>query len=75
MLASRFPSSECKRMTATFDFSGHAVLVNSGTRGIGRAIAESFEAASAEVTVTGTRAWAGDYEGDLSGLAYRQSQG
>jgi NAD(P)-dependent dehydrogenase (short-subunit alcohol dehydrogenase family) len=59
-------------MAATFDFSGYAVLVTGATRGIGRAIAGAFAAAGAEVTVTGTRADAGDYEDDLSGFAYRQ---
>ncbi|UCH73307.1 MAG: SDR family oxidoreductase, partial [Rhodospirillales bacterium] len=43
-------------------------------RGIGRAIAAAFAEAGAEVTVTGTRAGAGDYDGDLSGLSYRQAR-
>lgn len=61
-------------MIATFDFSGYAVLVTGGTRGIGRAIAGVFKAAGAEVTVTGTRADAGAYGDDLSGFGYSQVQ-
>lgn len=46
----------------TFDFSGCNVLVTGGTSGIGAAIAGAFVAAGANVTVTGTRAHAADYD-------------
>jgi len=57
---------------ATFDFDGAAVLVTGGTSGIGHAIATTFAAAGADVTVTGTRATASDYDTDLHGFAFRQ---
>jgi len=57
-------------MTATFDFSGKAVLVTGASSGISLAIAEGFRSAGASVTVTGTRAAAADYPDDLSGFAY-----
>ena len=42
-------------MTAhvTFNFAGTSVLVTGGTSGIGQAIAVAFQAAGAQVTVTG----------------------
>jgi NAD(P)-dependent dehydrogenase (short-subunit alcohol dehydrogenase family) len=55
-----------------FTFSNAAVLVTGGTSGIGYAIARSFAAAGAQVTITGTRVSAGDYEADLTGLSYHQ---
>ncbi len=58
-----------------FDFEGAAVLVTGGTSGIGRAIAGEFEAAGAQVTVTGTRPSAADYDDrnlDLGSFTYRQ---
>lgn len=61
-------------MTArvTFDFTGTVVLVTGGTSGIGYATATLFRDAGAEVTVTGTKPAATDYDTDLSGMAYRQ---
>jgi len=57
-----------------FDFTGTAALVTGGTSGIGHATAVLFRDAGAEVTITGTKAAATDYDTDLSGLAYRQLQ-
>ena len=59
---------------ATFDFSGARVLVTGGSNGIGAAIAKAFIDADAEVMITGTRASASEYEGDLSAYEYRQLQ-
>ena len=56
----------------TFDFAGTSVLVTGGTSGIGHAIATAFASAGAEVTVTGTRAGAADYETDLTSFSFRQ---
>ncbi len=55
----------------SFDFAGTTVLVTGGTSGIGHAIASAFAAAGADVTVTGTRANASEYEPDLSRFTYR----
>lgn len=61
-------------MTATvgFDFTGTLALVTGGTSGIGHAVATLFRDAGAEVTVTGTRSAAADYDADLSGMSYRR---
>jgi 3-oxoacyl-[acyl-carrier protein] reductase len=55
-----------------FDFSGTAVLITGGTSGIGYATASLFRDAGADVTITGTKAAATDYDVDLSGVTYRQ---
>lgn len=61
-------------MTArvSFDFTGTTALITGGTSGIGHATATLFRDAGAEVTVTGTKPAAADYDTDLSGMAYRQ---
>jgi 3-oxoacyl-[acyl-carrier protein] reductase len=61
-------------MTArvSFDFTGTEVLVTGGTSGIGHATATLFRDSGAEVTITGTKPAAADYDTDLSGMAYRQ---
>ena len=56
----------------TLDFSGQAVLVTGGSNGIGLAIATAFADAGADVTITGMRADANDYDHDLSAFSYRQ---
>ncbi len=58
--------------TISFDFTGTRALVTGATSGIGHAVAVLFRDAGAEVTVTGTRASATDYDAELSGMAYRQ---
>ena len=50
----------------TFDFAGAHVLVTGGTSGIGHAIAHAFAAAGADVTITGTKPAAADYDADLA---------
>ena len=56
----------------TYDFSGERVLVTGGTSGIGLATAQAFRAAGAQVTVTGTRGSAADYDVDLDAMDYAQ---
>src|SRR5690349_10338538 len=61
-------------MTArvSFDFTGTTALITGGTSGIGHATATLFRDAGAEVTVTGTKPAAADYDTDLNGMTYRQ---
>jgi 3-oxoacyl-[acyl-carrier protein] reductase len=53
-----------------YDYRGAAVLVTGGTSGIGAGIAAAYREAGAEVTITGTRPSAKDYEEDLSAYRY-----
>lgn len=55
-----------------YDYNGAAVLVTGGTSGIGAAIANAYHSAGAEVTITGTRSSATDYDSDLSAYRYLQ---
>lgn len=55
-----------------FDFTGTTALVTGGTSGIGHATATLLRDCGAEVTITGTKPAAGDYDVDLTGMAYRQ---
>lgn len=55
-----------------YDYRGARVLVTGGSNGIGAGIASAYLAAGADVTITGTRARAGDYDSDLSAYRYLQ---
>jgi NAD(P)-dependent dehydrogenase (short-subunit alcohol dehydrogenase family) len=57
--------------TVRFDFTGATVLVTGGTSGIGHAVASAFAAAGADVTVTGTRTSAAEYDTDLSAFRFQ----
>lgn len=59
-------------MLPVYDFSDAHVLVTGGTSGIGAATAAAFREAGAEVAITGTRANAGEYDGNLSDFRYLQ---
>ena len=63
-------------MTArvSFDFTGTQALITGGTSGIGHATAMLFRDAGAQVTITGTKPSAADYDAELSGMAYHQLQ-
>jgi len=54
----------------THDFSSAHILVTGGTSGIGAATAAAYREAGAQVTITGTRGDARDYDADLSGYRY-----
>lgn len=54
----------------SYDFSGAHVLVTGGTSGIGAAAAAAYRNAGADVTITGTRGSAADYDADLSAYHY-----
>ena len=54
-----------------FDFAGRRVLVTGGSNGIGAGIARAFADAGAEVIITGTRASAAEYDGELEDYEYR----
>ena len=56
----------------SYDYGGCKVLVTGGSNGIGAGIAAAYRAAGAEVTITGTRPGADDYEGGLDGYRYLQ---
>jgi NAD(P)-dependent dehydrogenase (short-subunit alcohol dehydrogenase family) len=53
-------------------FDGAHVLVTGGTSGLGAAIAKAFVENGAQVTITGTRSGAKDYDEDLTAYTYRQ---
>jgi len=58
------------RVRPIYDYSGCRVFVTGGSSGIGSGIAKAFREAGADVAISGTRAEAADYEGDLSGYTY-----
>ena len=58
--------------STTFHFTDADVLVTGGSNGIGLAIANAFASAGANVTITGTRQTATEYDNDLSQFTYRQ---
>ena len=59
-------------MTPAYDYSDVHVLVTGGTSGIGAATAAAYRQAGTDVTITGTRGSADEYEADLSAYRYLQ---
>jgi len=59
-------------MNPKYDYKGAHVLVTGGTSGIGAAAAEYYRESGAEVTITGTRGSASEYDADLKGYRYLQ---
>jgi 3-oxoacyl-[acyl-carrier protein] reductase len=59
-------------MNPSYDFSGAHVLITGGTSGIGAAAAAAYREAGADVTITGTRGSASEYDADMSGYRYLQ---
>ncbi|MBE9539894.1 MAG: SDR family oxidoreductase [Proteobacteria bacterium] len=57
-----------------YNYSGAKVLVTGGSNGIGYGIASAFAAAGAQVTITGTRSSADEYDNDLSAFTYKPLQ-
>ena len=55
-----------------YDYSDAHILVTGGTSGIGAATAAAYRDAGADVTITGTRGSADEYDADLSGYRYLQ---
>ena len=52
------------------DYSGAHILITGGTSGIGAATAAAYRDAGGQVTITGTRGSAAEYDVDLSGYRY-----
>lgn len=59
-------------MNPKYDYKGAHVLVTGGTSGIGATAAEWYRESGAEVTITGTRGSASEYDADLKGYRYLQ---
>ncbi len=57
-----------------FDFGGARVLVTGGSNGIGLGIARAFAGSNAQVSVTGRRGSASEYDSDLTGFDYHQTE-